>query len=314
MVKMYIELSLDSLIVKKFSELSNKIQNNEISYEELHQECYALEKFLHNKNIQISEEGTITKISTSIIDFFISILNKLKMVTIDFYKPLKESELQYFINSHFTKVKLAKKLPYTRISNIIVPDFPFVAPKDKIIRFYNDINTRIISNMSKINDEILNYSNEMVTLLCNEEYNLIKQKLQHTRFMTQLKDGSEWKKLVTAVIDTQPRRKKFGLLFESSSDFEQYLDNVLQLKDIYTSTKTCLKTIDKINKKIDELIEYKRSEKISNVSDFAKSASLFGDQIFQIAQFYEGYGNVAKLYSMMEHHLVDILRIFIKLI
>lgn len=301
--------------IEKLEKLSthdydNNDNTSHEKYEILLAEIDTISKFTNFDNLSISQEGLISNVIIGLIDvipgIFKNVYNSLKVL-----KSVKRSELKAYVDNHMVRVKFTLGGAYTDYAGIVIPTAPFKTSYDETMMFLNT--TYSLFDIKRVPQDIVMNIQGIVTLMLNEEYSKALEVMSNLRKGAKLYLGKE---TITNVQKkySNPRIEKieFGKVFESMSNFRVIFEGLEKHFDKFNEVKPTLNKINKIDKTVNNFLKNDTIHSLKKDKKFVKTIKEFSTLIFEIAQYFDGYGNLVKCHIQTEHHFADVLKILAK--
>lgn len=265
-----------------------------------------MNNFTNFDNLSISQESTIKNILIKLCDVLNGIIKNIYS-NLKFLKYIDRSELQTYTDNNQLRLNSVFKLQYTKVANVLVQTPPFNKSYSDAISFIDKSYASF--NIDKANDIIDNYIKEIVTLILNECYKDANTSITSLKNSIDISTGDKvrdniQKYYMNPTISTI----EFGKLFKSMGNFKDISQGLANHFDKFNSNKDTLTVIRGLDKSIMKILDIPNNDK----KDIVATLKLLSDLIYEIATFYDGFGNLMKLHVQTEHNFIEILTVLSK--
>ena len=237
----------------------------------------------------------------STVDSLIQITNTFKTNMTRFYKGFKRSELRYYVESNFLKVKTANNAKFTDIYRIkaCVPmgyQGMYLDGVQKIDALYKACD---LETMSSSANEV--FKSVLVELnRTSENINIAGLESLNKALAVRLEMGTKAKKtLDTYFTEGHDIETEFGNVYKNTEDFRNSTHQLLDMESYLQKVHGLYTQLDNNNKLLTDIIHSISTNKATLSKEFDK---VMGINIRALASLYDMYGVAALRQTAMEHN------------
>jgi len=299
-----LENQAQNLQVAQSYELERLLSIKEPGLQELSEIVTTLEGY--GEEISINNEGLIERTFIMMVDTLISFVNRLRRSAVSFItRDYSYSDLQVYTQNNRILVSKILKLPYSQIMDLMVQNPPLTIPPERAIKKLKNMHTAL--NLVEISQSYIPVTESFLSFLYIESYNDIKKLLNASIPLSTL--GEEVTKELTKLTNISVKKLPFGKIFDSVDSLKSYYSETIAMSNVYKELNTLEKNEGLINKRINNATEKIKQLVIQDKKNFARSLTNFSKIIYNLATYYEGYGNVLKAYSFIGAHNIEMFKV-----
>ena len=254
--------------------------------------------------------SVVSSIVKAIIELFARLITNFKSIAIAFYKSVKRSELQYFVQAHPLTVRHIESVNYLDIMDCKIPtplfvNKPLVAINNDFYSFYKNLKIKDTSKQIYL----------LIDTVCKnilsdpEDTKEIKKQIDQLKQTTNNRYcQSIIKYLISHISLKQPSLTiTFGKVFRNIKELTTIKSTLLSYEtDLYNNCMFAHSMVNKCDKAL-ESFEKKITDTIPDVIiGNKKLLKDFANQIHSAAFYFETVGTYAKEVNHLSHYIVEV--------